>query len=60
MAWWGKIAIHLGADVTDDVPTVQYRWVNFTMLTRLDGVDYSSVPTLPDRDDVTGAWGVEG
>ncbi len=31
---------------------MDYRWVNYSSLTRLDGVDYTSVPTLPGRDDV--------
>lgn len=49
--WWGKIALLLDADVAGGVPRVDERWVNFTVLTRLDGVDYGSVPTLPGRDD---------
>ncbi|HEX4812179.1 MAG TPA: hypothetical protein VFV66_05445 [Nonomuraea sp.] len=49
--WWAKIGIFLGADVTGDVPRVDYRWVNFSALTKIDGVDYSGVPTLPKRDD---------
>lgn len=49
--WWGKVAIPLDADVTGDIPKVDYRWVGYGMLTQLPGVDYSGVPTLPKRDD---------
>ncbi|MFC4014652.1 hypothetical protein ACFOY2_46030 [Nonomuraea purpurea] len=49
--WWAKVAIPLGSDVTNGPPSMDHRWVNFTMLTKLDGVDYSNVPTLLERDD---------
>ncbi|WP_177227616.1 hypothetical protein [Nonomuraea pusilla] len=45
-----KIALPLGADVTGDLPRVEERWVSFTVLTRIDGVDYSGVPTVEGRD----------
>ncbi|MFG6197815.1 hypothetical protein [Nonomuraea sp. JJY05] len=50
--WWAKIAIPLGSDVTNGPPSLETRWVSYSMLMRIDGVDYSGVPTLPDRDDV--------
>ncbi|MFC4118502.1 hypothetical protein [Nonomuraea zeae] len=49
--WWGKIAIPLGSDATGGDLSINIRWVNYTMLTRLDGVGYSEVPTLPGLDD---------
>lgn len=48
--WWGKLAIPLNADVTGGDPRIDYRWANFKMLTKLEGVVYSGVPTLPQRD----------
>ncbi len=45
-----KIALPLGADVTGDLPRIEERWVSFTVLTRIDGVDYSGVPTVEGRD----------
>ncbi|MGW2222469.1 hypothetical protein ACWCSD_46395 [Nonomuraea sp. NPDC001684] len=49
--WWAKVALPLGSGVTGGLPSMDYRWVTYANLTRLDGVDYSMVPTLPRRDD---------
>lgn len=46
--WWAYIGVFLGADVTGGAPSVDKRWVNYTMIKPLDGVNYDQVPTLPE------------
>ncbi|MEU0568415.1 hypothetical protein ABZ297_23935 [Nonomuraea sp. NPDC005983] len=47
--WWGKVAVML-TGASGDEPSVGYRWVDSSNLKKLDGVDYSGVPTMERCD----------